>query len=228
MAALTGLATKELAGLHALADGIRASSVNPALNFIQFDEMPDEVRRIASAEASKEVERQQKRQQVWRRLGWTAFILVVGAVIAAVFFAHIRIEGYIAVSPITVTAVQGEYATFRIGSEEAVDVLGRDTLTMKYRVDGFNAEMQDKWGRPAVAAGETIDQACLLKIQLTCGDLLRLGINPLQDFEPPSVQRHNAWMTLILRAALENGESEDCILLLREHPGTKPLLWQEK
>ena len=106
-------------------------------------------------------------------------------------------------------------------------MLGRDTLTVPYRVDGFNTENRDKWGRPAVVAGETIDHATLLKIKLTNGDLLRLGINSLQDFDPPSVERHNQWMTLILHAVMADGESDDCILLLREHPATKPLLWLE-
>ena len=137
------------------------------------------------------------------------------------------VEGYLPLSPITVIEVQGERSTFRIGNEQAVEVLGRDTITVPYRVDGFNTENRDKWGRPAVVAGESIDQATLLKITLTNGDLLRLGINPLQDFDPPSVERHNQWMTLILRAAMVDGESDDCILLLREHPATQPLLWLE-
>jgi len=42
------------------------------------------------------------------------------------------------------------------------------------------------------------------------------------------VQRHNEWMTLILRAALGDGRSDDCLLMLREYPGTTPLLWVEE
>ena len=226
-AALSNLNATELTDLHVLADGIRARSVSPTLNFTQFDEISDEARHLAAAEASVAVDRQQRRQQWLRWLGWAAFLLAVVLAAGQFYLSRTCIEGYLPLSPITVMEVQGERATFRIGNVQAVEVLGRDTLTVPYRVDGFNTENRDKWGRPAVVAGETIDHATLLKIKLTNGDLLRLGINPLQDFDPPSVQRHNQWMTLILRAVLADGESDDCILLLREHPVTKPLLWLE-
>lgn len=223
--ALTGLEPEALGSLHALTDGIRAQRVSPELNFAQFDEISDEDRQAESLTASHEVDRQQRRQRVLHYLGWTAFIIAVVLTAALFLLSSVRLEGYLSLSPITVLEVQGENATVRIGSRVAAEVLGRDTITVPYRVDGFNTETRDKWGNPAVAAGETIDHACLLKIKLTWGDLLRLGINPLQDFDPPSVRRHNEWMTLILRAVLEDGATEDCILMLREHPGTKPLLW---
>lgn len=218
----------EMTDLHTLADGVRARSVAPMPDFTQFDEISDEVRHREARAASREVDRQQKWQRVWHHLGWTAFAIAVVAVMAAVFLAQTRVEGYIPVSPITVVEVQGERATFRIGNEQAITVLGRDSITVPYRVDGFNTDTRDKWGRPAIAAGETIVHACLLKVRLTNGDLLRLGISPLQDFDPPSVQRHNEWMTLILRAALGDGRSDDCLLMLREYPGTTPLLWVEE
>lgn len=225
---LTTLAPEGCVSLHEVADGIRTNRVSPVLNFTQFDEITDEARQMESMAASKAVDRQQKRQHRLNRLMAVCGILMAALVIAGIFLSSIRVEGYLPVSPITVTAVQGEWATFRIGNEQAIEVLGRDTLTLPYRVDGFNTETRDKWGRPAVAAGETIDHACLLKIRLTCGDLLRLGISPLQDFDPPSARRHNEWMAFILRAALEEGQSDDCILMLREHPGTRPLLWAEE
>ena len=228
LALLTALEPESCISLHGLADGIRTSRVIPALNFTQFDEITDEERRQESLSASKAVDRQQKQQRLLRGLGWTASILMVLIVLAAVSLTQIRVEGYISVSPITVLEVKGELATFRTGNEQAVPVLGRDTITVPYVVDGFNTDMRDKWGRPAVAAGETIDHACLLKIRLTWGDLLRLGISPLQDFDPPSVQRHNEWMALILRAVLEDGEEDDCVLWLREYAATKPLLWVEE
>ncbi|MBQ4580864.1 MAG: MerR family transcriptional regulator [Clostridia bacterium] len=227
-AALGSIIPAEMTDLHTLADGVRARSVAPMPDFTQFDEISDEVRHREACAASREVDRQQKWQRVWHHLGWTAFAIAVVAVMAAVFLAQTRVEGYIPVSPITVVEVQGERATFRTGNEQAITVLGRDSITVPYRVDGFNTDTRDKWGRPAIAAGETIDHACLLKVRLTNGDLLRLGISPLQDFDPPSVQRHNEWMTLILRAALGDGRSDDCLLMLREYPGTTPLLWVEE
>lgn len=228
IALLTTLEPEGCTSLHEVADGIRTNRVTPTLNFTQFDEITDEARQLESMAASKEVDRQQKKQRLLHALGWTALIMAAVLAAAIFFLSSIRIEGYIAVSPITVLEVQGERATFRIGNEQAISVLGRDTLTLPYRVDGFNTDTRDKWGRPAVAEGETIDHACLLKIRLTNFDLLRLGISPLQDFTPRSVRRHNAWMTFILRAALEEGQSDDCFLMLREHPGTKPLLWVEE
>ena len=227
-ALLAHLAPESCAGLHGVADGIRANRVSPVLNFTQFDEITSEERHLESLAASKAVDRQQKRQHRLNRLMAACGILTVVLVIAGIFLSSTRIEGYLPVSPITVTAVQGEWATFRIGNEQAIEVLGRDTFTLPYRVDGFNTDTRDKWGRPAVAEGETIDHACLLKIRLTNFDLLRLGISPLQDFTPRSVRRHNAWMTFILHAVLEEGQSDDCFLMLREHPGTKPLLWVEE
>lgn len=227
-ALLAHLAPESCAGLHGVADGIRANRVSPVLNFTQFDEITSEERYLENLAASKAVDRQQKRQHRLNRLMAACGILTVVLVIAGIFLSSTRIEGYLPVSPITVTAVQGEWATFRIGNEQAIEVLGRDTFTLPYRVDGFNTDTRDKWGRPAVAEGETIDHACLLKIRLTNFDLLRLGISPLQDFTPRSVRRHNAWMTFILHAVLEEGQSDDCFLMLREHPGTKPLLWVEE
>lgn len=227
-ALLAHLAPESCTSLHGVADGIRANRVSPVLNFTQFDEITSEERRLESLAACKAVDRQQKRQH---RLNWlmaACGILAAVLVIAGIFLSSTRIEGYLPVSPITVTAVQGEWATFRIGNEQAIELLGRDTFTLTYRVDGFNTDTRDKWGRPAVAEGETIDHACLLKIRLTNFDLLRLGISPLQDFTPRSVRRHNAWMAFILRAALEDGQNDDCFLMLREHPGTRPLLWAEE
>lgn len=227
-AALSSLQAAEMADVHALADGIRARSVIPTLNFTQFDEMSAEARREEARAASRDVDRQQKWQRVWHRLGWTAFAIVAAVIVLAACLHKTRLEGYITLSPVTVVQVQGERATFRIGNEQATEILGRDSITAPYRVDGYNTENRDKWGRPAVVEGETIDHACLLKISLTNGDLLRLGINPLQDFDPPSVRRHNEWMALILRAVLEDGKSDDCIVMLRDYPGTKPLLWIEE
>lgn len=227
-AALTGLEAADLADIHALADGIRARSVIPALNFAQLDEVDADVRRQEARIASREVDRQQKQQRLLHHLGWTAFVVTVLAVMAGIFLCQTCIEGYLPLSPITVTAVQGEQATFLIGNAQAVDILGRDTITVPYRVDGFNTENRDKWGRPAVVAGETIDHACLLKVKLTNGDLLRLGINPLQDFDPPSVRRHNEWMSLILRAEFADGKSGNCTLWLRYSANVRPLLWVEE
>ena len=224
-AALSGLEAAATSDFHTLADSIRARSVIPSPNFTQFDEIDTEVRRQEARTASKEVDRQQMWQRVWHHLGWTAFIIAVLAVLTGAFLQMTRVKGYIALSPVTVVSVQGERATFHIGNEQAMEVLGRDSITTPYRVDGFNTENRDNWGRPAVVEGEIIDHACLLKISLSNYDLLRLGINPLQDFDPPSVRRHNEWMALILHAVLEDGESDDCIVMLRDHPGTKPLLW---
>ena len=56
-AALSNLDTADLTDLHTLADGIRARSVIPALNFTQFDEITEEERRLASEMASKAVDR---------------------------------------------------------------------------------------------------------------------------------------------------------------------------
>jgi len=66
-AALSGLEETALTDVHALADGIRARRVSPVLNFVQLDEMDEDVRRQEAAEASQAVDRQQKRQRLNER-----------------------------------------------------------------------------------------------------------------------------------------------------------------
>lgn len=225
-AALSGLEEAEMGSLHALADSVRACSVIPSLNFAQFDEISAEERQQERSAAIREVDRQQKRQRLMHHLGWTALVIAVAAVIAAVFLSQTRIDGYIAVAPVTVVSVQGERATFLIGNEEAVAVLGRDTITVPYTKDGFQAEQLDVWGRPTISAGDVVDMGCQLAVKLTNYDLLRLGISPLQDFTPRSVQRHNEWITLILHAMFDDGESDNASLWIRYPADVRPLLWQ--
>lgn len=228
LTALIGLESEELSSLHTLADSIRARQVIPAPNFSQFDEIDDDTRRTEALAASQEVDRQQQRQQLWRRLGWTAFVIVAVAVLAATFLQMTRVKGYIALSPVTVVSVQGECATFHIGNEQAVEVLGRDTITVEYRADGFRYEYLDMMQIPRISAGDVAEHSCQLAVELTNYDLLRLGVNPLQDLNPRSVQRHNAWMSLILHAMFEDGESDNAILWLRYPVSATPLLWVEE
>lgn len=224
-AALSGLEAATLTDVHALADGIRARRVSPVLNFAQLDEMDEDVRRQEAAEASQAVDRQQKRQRLLNRLLAAGGVLLAVMVIAAVYLSRPRVIGHIAMSPVKVLSVQGERATFRTENGEAIELLGRDVITVPYRADGFAPGITLA---PRIAAGDVAEHACQLSVELTNYDLLRLGINPLQELEPRSVQRHNGWMTLILRAMFEDGESSNATLWMRYPAGTRPLLWVEE
>ena len=223
-AALSNLNDVSLTDLHALADSIRARSMSPTLNFSQFDEITEEERCRASAAASKEVERQQKRQQHLRHLIIAGGILLVVMIGTFIFLTRTCIKGYIAVSPVTVVDVTGNRATFRIGNEEAAELLGCNIITVRYVADGFATGFTPG---PRIAPGDVAEEASQLAIELTNWDLLRLGIDPLQDFDGGSSGQHNQWMTLILQAEFADGESNNAALWLRYLPETTPLLWGE-
>lgn len=236
---LTALEPGETISLHALSDGIRARRIISAPDFARFDEISDELRQTETRLARREVAHQQKRQQRLQRLGWLLF--VIAALLAATQFllSRVRIEGYIQLAPVTVVSVDGSYATFCIGNEQALDILGRDVITVPYRVDGVAPDGFALWGITAPAAGdvflsgkgaptqtpeEVLDEGCKLAVRLTVGDLLRLGISPFQDFSPDSAQRQNEWATFILHALFEDGRSDECTLWLRYPPSVRPLL----
>lgn len=223
--ALTGLEASALGSLRTVTDGIRAQRVIPVLNFTQFDEISDEERRQESSAAIAEVDRQQKRQRVLHRLGWTAFWVVVIAAAVMFFLYSTRVDGYISIAPVEVLAVQGETATFRIGNERAVEALGRDTITVPYMKDGFPPEELWWTGNADIQAGDVFDSSCQLTVKLTNLDLLRMGISPIQSFTPRSVQKHNFWIRVILHSLFEEGTSDDCHLWIRYPSNTKPLLW---
>lgn len=228
VALLTSLAPEGCTSLHGVADGIRTNRVTPALNFTQFDEITDEARQLESMASSKAVNRQQKRQRLLHMLGRTAFVIVAVLVVVLVFLSSTRIEGYISVAPLTVVEVQGERATFRIGNEDAVEVLGRDTITVPYAADGFHPVQLDVFPGSRLASGAVSETNSQLAVELTNADLLRLGINPLQNFSPRSVQRHNEWMTFILHMMFADGVSDDCALWIRYPANVRPLLWVEE
>lgn len=223
--ALTGLESASMSSLHAMTDGIRAQRVVPALNFTQFDELNDEERQQESSAAMIEVDRQQKRKTLLHRLGWTAFIIVVITVAAMLFLHGTRVDGYISIAPVEVLAVQGETATFRIGNERAVEVLGRDTITVPYMKDGFPPEELWWTGNADIKAGDVFDSSCQLAVKLTNLDLIRMGVSPIQSFTPDSVQKHNFWIMVILHSLFETERSDDCHLWIRYPADTKPLLW---
>lgn len=223
--ALTGLEAASMGSLHAITDGIRAQRVVPALNFTQFDELNDEERQQESSAAMIEVDRQQKQQTLLQRLGWTAFIIVVITVAVMLFLHSTRVDGYISIAPVEVLAVQGETATFRIGNERAVEVLGQDTITVPYMKDGFPPEALWWTGNADIKAGDVFDSSCQLAVKLTNLDLIRMGVSPIQSFTPDSVQKHNFWIMVILHSMFETEKSDDCRLWIRYPADTQPLLW---
>lgn len=236
---LTALEPGEMINLHTLSDGIRARRIIPAPDFARFDEISDESRQAETHFARREVAHQQKRQHLLHCLGWILFITAVLLVAAQFFLSRVRIEGYIQLAPVTVLSVEEDCATFRIGNEQALAVLGRDVITVPYCVDGVPPDGFALWGITAPSAGdvflpgkgaptqtpeEVLDEGCKLAVRLTVGDLLRLGISPLQDFSPDSAQRQNEWVMFILHVLFEDGRSDECTLWLRYPPSVRPLL----
>lgn len=223
--ALIGLEANALGSLRAMTDGIRVQQVVPELNFTQFDELSDEERQQESAAAIAEVDMQQKRQWLLHRLGWTAFWVVVITMAAMIFLHSTRVDGYISIAPVEVLAVQGETATFRIGNERAVEVLGRDTITVPYMKDGFPPEQLYWTDVQDIQVGDVFESSCQLAVRLTNLDLLRMGISPFQTFSTRDIPTHNFKIRVIFHALFESGESDNAALWIRYPANTTPLLW---
>lgn len=210
---LDGLAQERCTSLRGVADGIRACRITPEPDFARFDELSEEVRQQETLQASAAVDRQQRRQRALCWLVAAGVLVAVVAAVALVFLGSTRLEGYIAVSPVTVEAVQGNYAAIRIGNAQTADLLGRDALTVPYRCYG-----------KALAAGDSYDNGCQLVIRLTNLDLLRMGINPQQNFRTRYEQVNAAWLRTILQALFAEGGSDHATLWVHETAAVPPLL----
>lgn len=214
------LEVEACSSLHMVADQIRERRMrSPELYFCQFDEITDEERRLQRQEAINEVSVMERRSGLLRRLV-TAVCLVLAVCLAAgVYLAQTRVEGFVSLSPMTVTKVHGRMlmiedvmVTVQTSNGETVQALGTDTITVPY--SPYSRQLE---------AGMTLDNACQLTIRLTNMDLLRMGINPLQTMHTRNKEINDAWMRYVLQTLFAQDYVNNVTLVVREYTGLQPI-----
>lgn len=218
---LGGLTGTPLGSLHDVAERIRQQCAEPPTpDFGRCDEITDEERQQQRLVALQSLSRQEKTAQ-WRgRLIAAACAVLVLVAAAVVYLMRMRVSGYISVSPVTVEAVYPNWqGTFRIGSEQAAETLGREVITVAFR----NAANPLEPLKP----GMQFDHACQLTVQLRNLDLLLMGINPLQTMQTRSEDINDEWMRYVLQTLFARERVERARLVIRGYTGMKPLLHGE-
>lgn len=203
--------------LHSLATQIREQrSALPIPDFGQFDEISDEEREQEQRIAAMQVRKAEKRGDFMGRVRKPVLILLGLLVCAIVFLSLPRIKGYVSVAPLSIEQIEhGEsMVTVSIINPDAAALLGRDTITVPFRVLLGN-----------VKVGDTVENACQLAIELSNYDLLKMGINPFQSFRTRDAAIHNEWMKLILHSMFEHGLHSNSSLWIREISNQRPLMW---
>ena len=93
---------------------------------------------------------------------------------------YLLITGFISISPIALLNVgPGDAVAVSLGSEWAVDVIGRDTIIV-HIADG------NLWGHQLIEefseeSDQVVERGARLSIKLTNLDLIRIGINPFRQ-----------------------------------------------
>lgn len=203
--------------LRALASSIRARQLTlPTPDFGRFDELSEEDRTQEQNNAAMQVRRAEKRSTLMVKARKPALILLGMLLCLIIFLSLPRITGYVSVAPLTIEEIEhGEsMVTVSILNPDAAELLGRDTITVPFRVLVGN-----------VKVGDTVENACQLAIELTNYDLLRMGINPFQSFRTRDAAIHNEWMKLILHSMFEHGLHSNSSLWVREISNQRPLMW---
>ncbi len=193
--------------------GMRRTSP-PEVDFGRFDEISEDEREQEKQAASKDIAKQEKREKRRRRLvaiTWSVALLAVGLI---VFLACPRISGNVSITPVQVMARTSETITLRMKKPQTWELLGAENITVPYRMYGKQYE-----------PGETIELGAQLAVELSNFDLLRIGINPLQNFRTRSAELHNEWMRMILHSLFEHGVGGNAVLWVGDISTLQPLLW---
>ena len=216
-AVLSQIKGQHFTDLRALASNIRERQLaSPMPNFGQFDELSEEERVQEQNNAAAQVHKAEKRSAFMAKIRTPALIFLGLLVCMIIFLSLPRITGYVSVAPLTIEEVEhGEsMVTVSIINPDAAALLGRDTITVPFRVLVGN-----------VRVGDTVENACQLAIELSNYDLLKMGINPFQSFQTRDVAIHNEWMKLILHSMFEHGLHHNSSLWVREISNQRPLMW---
>lgn len=189
----------------------------PEPNFAQFDEIDEETRQNETNEASKALERGEKKARRVRILLTSGGILMALIVAVSIFLSRTRIDGFIPVGPFTVLEKQADnLITISIERPEVIEIIGKDIFAVPCNV--FGSEL---------VAGDTYPTAQLV-ITLTNYDLMKLGINPLQDYHTRSEEVNTAWLKTIIHALFKTSSTNNTMLWVREIANKPPLVYFSK
>lgn len=211
--------------LHSVAAQIREQRAEPPEpDFCRFDEITDEERHQQRLVAIKDLSKIEKRTLLLRWLVAGVCLVLGVSMIAGIYLCQTRIEGFISVSPMTVVElhdrmlmIEDAKVTIQTSNERTVEALGRDTITVPYSA----------YGRP-LETGMTLDHACQLTVELTNLDLLRMGINPLQNMKTQSDEINDEWMRYILQRLFDQEYVDKVKLVVQEYTGLMPLFRQRE
>lgn len=208
--------------VHLVAAKIREHRlVPPEPDFGRFDEISDEVRQQERQDAMKDLSKIEKRAKLRNRLIAIGSVLTALVVLTVVFLSYPRVSGFISIAPFSVVEIgENNKVTIRINSEQAIEAIGRDTITVSYSPMAVWAM------RLQFEEGSSFEPPCQLAVQLTNFDLIRMGINPFTSFNPRSVEIHNEWMKYILHSLFDSQLGEEVSLWIYEPCNLRPLFWQ--
>lgn len=212
---LSRLDENALDSLRSVAEGIRRCRASvPEPNFRQFEEVSDELYQDESAAAYRDIVRQERRENAGRRALKLACIVLMIAVLAVMFFSCPRVRGFIAVGPLTVLDVSEEgTATVSVDDARTAEIIGRNTISVPYRIFGVNLK-----------AGDVFENGCQLAVELTNLDLARIGVNPFQTLRTGNAEINYAWIKHILQVLFDSGLDGRATLWIREISGMKLLI----
>ncbi len=193
------------------------SIVPPMPNFAQFDEMSEEARQQQAQAAVTGLAHAERRKRRVKALVLCGSALVL---LTCIFLSYTRLAGFIPLSPITLLNVgPGDAVTVSLGSEWAVDMIGRDTITV-HIADG------NLWGRQLIKefsekSNQIIERGAQLSVNLTNLELIRIGVNPLRQF--PAGAARDEWRRMVVRALFAENPVKSAELWLLESPNQPPL-----
>ncbi len=221
-AILSVLDRDNINSVHAMAAQIRAHRlVPPEPDFGRFDEISDEVRQQKRLVAIKDLSRIDKRTKLRNKLVALVCVLTALAVTAVIFLSSSRVSGFISIAPFSIVEIkENDKVTIHINNEQAIDAIGRDTITVSYSPTAVWAM------RIPFEEGNSFEMTCQLAVQLTNFDLIRMGINPFTSFNPRSVEIHDEWMKYILHSLFDSQLGEQVFLWIYEPSNLRPLFWQ--
>ena len=136
------------------------------------------------------------------------------ALLAGLWLNIPRLQGFLPIGPLTVTAVTEELVTVALEDEEITALLGRMTLTVPYAIHSRSLTPEER-----------IPHGVQLVLLLTNLDLLRMGISPLADFSTAYPALNDAWLQTVFQAMREEDWRRCGQLVFFDYPNVGPLQW---
>ena len=203
---LRGLSCKDMIDMGTLVEAIvRQSQPIHMTEFSRFDEDTSGVRPD---------ECDGKAQRIWLM---AAGALILAVLLAGAWLSMPRMHGFLSPGDMTAEAITAGMITVRFHDAETTALLGRECLTLPYRILGT-----------PMTVGEPLPEGCQLMVRLTNLDLLHLGISPLINFHTHYEQVNDAWLQAIFCQMKEEDIIRCMELMVRIQGDIKPLRWWRK